>query len=120
MLTDTLTLNSTPYVKTGSDLAKSQRSVAGLGTGIHRQLTVSKSEAKIDGVLSERFLVRFDHSKPDASGKTVPGAVYLVMQVPKDNATLGRTEVLALLADLTTLMSQTSQAQAVQILNGEL
>jgi hypothetical protein len=119
MLAQNINLNGHLYALTGADLTKSVRS-APVASGIHRTLTISKSAAKIEGIQNDRFLVRFDLTKPDPLGKAVRGTAYAVLNLPRDSATITPSDLADLMASLGTLLQRDSSVECLQVLNGEL
>jgi len=119
MLANDITLNTHIYRLTGADLTKSVRTAAP-ESGSIRTLTVSKTTAKIDGVLNDRFLVRFDLSKPAASGERVKSSCYMVFNTPRNDSTIVPSDNVALLNDLAVLLTSSSNVDALHVLNGEL
>jgi hypothetical protein len=119
MLTANLTIGSETYNLTGNDLKKSLRARTGDAEGVDQILTVSHDVAKVNGRLNDRHLVRLDLSKIDATAVQHDCSAYLVINQPRSTE-ITDAEIIAMCVALATFITASTNANLIQVLNGEI
>jgi len=120
MLATDLTLGSDVYTLSGNDLVKSTRGLVTEPTaGTETELTISKSQTKIDGLVNDRRLVRIDRSVLSETGTPVKASVYLVINQPKSSV-FTAAQIRTLCVSLATFITASSNGHIDKVLNGEL
>lgn len=119
MLNASLTIGADTFNRTSNDLVKSFYAKVGDPAGTSTLLTVQQGSSVINGLKTARRNVRLDLTVVDGNNVSHSAAVYLVIQHPQDSVVTD-TIVKDMVVQLCTLMTATSAAATVQIINGEL
>jgi hypothetical protein len=119
MLNASLTIGSDTYNRQSNDLTKAIYAKTGDLAGTQNLLTIQQGVATVNARKNARRLVRLDQSVVDTNGVLHEAAVYLVIQHPQD-AVVDDTAVKDMVVSLATLLTASSAAATVQIINGEL
>jgi hypothetical protein len=119
MLNASLTLGSDTYNRTSGDLTRSLYAKTGDASGVSHLLTIQQGVAVVNGRKNARRLVRLDKSVVSGDNSLHEAAVYLVIQHPQD-AVIDETAVKDMVVALAGVLTASSAAVTVQIINGEL
>lgn len=119
MLNASLTIGSDTFNRLGNDLTNGVFGKTGETAGHTNTLKIQQGTAQVGKTKVFRRLVRRDLVIIDESGASHEASAYIVIQHGSD-ALIDETAVKDLVLSLTTLLTASSAANLVQIINGEV